>query len=98
MPNSQEEEISLAVLKIAAIQPNGIATFKRAYLEVPKFTKLSPSSKAPSGKRPGEVMWQQIVRNIKSHNGKFIKMGYLQHVSRVGYRITPAGKAYLSTL
>jgi hypothetical protein len=54
-----------------------------------------------SGTRPGEPMWHQIVRNIKSHdaaNGNFIERGLLEHIPRVGYRITTAGRARLRAL
>jgi hypothetical protein len=43
-------------------------------------------------------MWHQIVRNIKSHDGtegNFIHEGRLEHVPKVGFRITAAGKTYL---
>ena len=46
-------------------------------------------------------MWQQIVRNIKSHHeseNNFIKKGYLTHIPRVGYKITPAGADYLAKI
>ena len=44
-------------------------------------------------------MWQQIVRNIKSHDrasGNFIANGLLVHVPKIGYRITHAGRDYLT--
>jgi hypothetical protein len=40
-------------------------------------------------------MWEQKVRNIKSHSeapGNFICEGYLEHVPDVGHRVTEAGK------
>lgn len=43
-------------------------------------------------------MWQQLVRNIKSHDkspGNFIADGYLAHVPNVGYRITGLGEQFL---
>ena len=93
---AQEKDIARGVMRIAAAQDSGICTFKRAYAEIPNHITLSAGNKALSRKRPGEVMWQQIVRNIKSHNnGEFIGTGLLVHVPRVGYRITNKGRAAL---
>lgn len=93
-----EDKFALGVLRIAAAHPNGIASFGRARKEIPNFVKLSAADTAPSMTRPGEPMWHQIIRNIKSHSndeGNFIYEGYLKHVPRVGYRITPTGLAHL---
>lgn len=82
-------------MKIAATQANGVCSFKRAYAEIPNYVNLSANNLAPSQTRPGEPMWHQIVRNIKSHDansGNFIADGYLVHVPRVGYQITQAGR------
>jgi hypothetical protein len=96
---AQEKHIALGVMKIAASQASGICTFKRAYNEIPNYVNLSAANLAASQTRPGEVMWQQIVRNIKSHDktsGNFISDGYLVHVPKVGYAITGAGRRYLA--
>jgi hypothetical protein len=40
-------------------------------------------------------MWEQKIRNIKSHYeaaGNFIYEGYLEHVRGAGYRVTAKGK------
>ena len=98
MPAATEEDIALGVLQIAASQPGGVCTFKRAYSEIPNYVHLTPSNRAPSVTRRGEEMWEQLVRNIKSHDtspDNFIQRGLLEHVPRVGYRITPAGRRYL---
>lgn len=95
---AQEKHIALGVMKIAASQASGVCTFKRAYAEIPNYVNLSAGNLAPSQTRPGEPMWHQIVRNIKSHDqasGNFIADGYLVHVPKVGYAITRAGKRYL---
>jgi hypothetical protein len=39
-------------------------------------------------------MWHQIVRNIKSHDkdeGNAIYEGLLEHIPRVGYKVTKKG-------
>lgn len=95
---ADERDISIGVMKIAAKQANLICTFRRAYAELDTHVALSADNLASSTKRPGEVMWQQLVRNIKSHDksdGNFIAEGYLEHVSHVGYKITPKGLAFL---
>lgn len=94
MPAATENDIAFGVMQIAAAQPNGICTFKRAYAEIPNVVKLTASNLLPSITRHGEVMWQQLVRNIKSHSGSpdnFINRGWLQHVPKVGFRITDSG-------
>jgi hypothetical protein len=95
---ADEHDIAVGVMRIAASRSSGVCTFKRAYLEIPNLVPLSPANTAASVKRPGEQMWQQIVRNIKSHFniiGNAIYDGHLSHVPRVGYKITAAGNSYL---
>jgi hypothetical protein len=96
---ADERDIALGVMRIAATQPQGLCTFKRAYREIPTHVHLDHANLAASVTRPGEPMWHQIVRNIKSHDntsGNFIADGYLVHAPRTGYRITTAGIAYLN--
>ena len=96
MAKDAEERISKGVLAIAASNPNGLASFRRCRAEIPNHVKLTAADLAPSTTRPGEPMWHQIVRNIKSHNGEdnnYITLGYLEHVKRTGYRITVKGRA-----
>jgi hypothetical protein len=93
---AQEDDIAIGVMQIAAAQSSSICTFKRAYLEIPNFVNLSRANLAPSIKRPGEPMWHQIVRNIKSHNNAvFIGGGLLVHVPRIGYELTTKGLKFL---
>lgn len=96
MAQTTEADIAKAVMRIAARSPNNIATFKRLYNEVPNEIALTADDQRQSMTRPGEEMWQQIVRNIKSHSnieGNAIAEGWLDHVPRVGYRLTSAGRA-----
>ncbi|MEI6799129.1 MAG: hypothetical protein WCO04_07930 [Pseudomonadota bacterium] len=99
MTTTNEQQISLATLIIAAAQTNGTASFYRLKVEIPKKIMLTASDWAPSTTRNGEPMWHQLIRNIKSHSvndGNFIAEGWLEHVPRVGYRITAAGRRYLA--
>lgn len=99
-PTAVEDKFALGVLQIAASRPNGLATLKRCKAEISNYVNLNANDLAASVTRPGEPMWHQIVRNIKSHSkdeGNYIHEGYLDHVPRVGYRITDAGMAYLKS-
>ena len=98
MPRATENDVALAVLRIAASRPDGICTFNRARSEVPKLVKFAPDDLAQSATRPNEPMWHQLIRNIKSHYqelGNFINNGFLEHISRRGYKATPSGRAHL---
>lgn len=89
MPRATENDIAEAIRKIARQRPNQICTFKRAYAEVPNHVNLSGDDLAQSITRPNEQMWQQLVRNIKSHDktpGNYIQSGFLQHIKGVGYK------------
>jgi hypothetical protein len=90
-----EEEVAMLTVEIAAEQPDGIATFDQLRREIPHRYNLSAADRAQSWTRPNEAMWEQKVRNIKSHfeaPGNYISEGYLEHVRDVGYRVTEAGK------
>lgn len=99
MPRVTENEVALAVLKIAVTKPNDICTFDDARAEVPDHIALSADDMQESDTRPGEQMWHQQIRNIQSHHdadGNFIREGMLEHVPGEGYRATVTGKAYLN--
>lgn len=93
-----EAEIGLAVLQIAADSQNGVATLHRLKKEIPNYIKLSDTDRRVSDTRPNEQVWEQRIRNIKSHSttpGNIIAEGYAKHYPRVGYGITDAGRAHL---
>jgi len=96
---ASETDIAIGVMRIAAAQPNGTATYRRARRELPGLVKLNARNRDLSQTRPGEEMWHQIVRNIKSHDiagTNYFAQGLLRHVPRVGYQITKAGRAHLT--
>lgn len=96
MPKDAEERIAAGVLKIAAAHPKGKATFNACRAQIPSLVNLTSDDLAPSPTRSGEPMWHQTVRNIRCHHAEdsnYIARGYLEHIPRVGYRITPAGQA-----
>jgi len=101
MAGTSEDEIALGVLRIAAAQIDGRATFERLYADIPRVVNLTRDDWKGSTTRNGEPMWHQIVRNIQSHHtadGNFIQRGLLEHVPGKGYSATPKGRAYLKAL
>lgn len=95
-----EADVAIATLRIAAAQPNGTATFQRLKKDIPGLVKLSPEDRVQSVTRPNEELWEQLIRNIKSHYetaGNIICEGYAEHVPRVGYKITASGRKYLKS-
>jgi len=93
-----ENEVAFAACQIAAGMTNGIATFQRMKRDILSYLLLSAEDRAPSQTRNNEELWEQLIRNIKSHSnqpGNYISEGYLEHVPRLGYRITPTGRHHL---
>jgi len=99
MARVTETDVAFAVLQIADRQPDDLATFYRLKREIPDVLKLTADDLRKSPSRPREKIWEQQIRNIKSHANKspenFISRGYLVHESRRGYRITESGRRYL---
>ena len=94
-----EAEISEAVLKILAASKTGEAKLSVLKKLVPNVVTLSADDLAQSETRPNEPMWEQRLRNIKSHapiEGNYIREGYLTAPSRGVLRITDAGKRRVS--
>ena len=95
MARVTENEVALAVVKIAASQRDGICTFDLARSEVPKYLNLSVEDLQMSTTRPNEPMWHQQIRNIQSHHDapdNFIYEGYLVHIHNTGYEVTAKGR------
>jgi hypothetical protein len=93
-----EEEVAMLTVEIAAEQASGIASFAQLRREIPARFDLSAADLQQSVTRPNEAMWEQKMRNIKSHfeaEGNFIYKGYLEHVPRVGYRVTDTARKLL---
>jgi len=92
-----EEHVAHAVMFIAACDPDGLAPFSRCYAVIPHLIALNATQLAGSTTRNGEPMWFQQVRNLRSHHRagtNYVGLGLLEHVPRVGYRITDEGRAY----
>ncbi len=85
-----EEEVAFIVVQIAAERRDSIASFNCIRVEIPKRYRLSRADLAQSATRQNEAIWEQKIRNIKSHDkspGNYIHDGYLEHVRGVGYRV-----------
>ena len=96
----REPEARLLALKIAAQRPNRTASTQFIKKEMPKYTELSEIDLRPSLSRGNEVLWQQIVGNVISHQetpaGPF-KKGYATRTSN-GLSVTAKGMAYLNSI
>ena len=101
MSSTEEHDIAVAVMKIAAANPSGIATFNQMRADIPSYTRLTSAQKATSSIRSPEPMWHQLFRNIKSHDqaeGNAIYEGWLIHIPSKGYQVTAKGRKYIAKL
>jgi len=97
----EETDIARVVLTILADQPNGRATVKTIRGELPNYIYLSSSDKAGSLTRAREELWEQQVRNLKSHDktpGNVFAEGYVRWVRRGVWELTEAGWARVKFL
>ena len=67
MAKTSERKLGLAVMRILAASPDREATVRTLIKQAPDYIKLTAEDKEPSLTRPGEQMWEQRVRNLKSH-------------------------------
>ena len=96
-----EREMSAAVLKIAATKPGYYVTLDELRVEIPNYIELTPGDLEFSTTRPGERLWEQLLRNIQCHHANrtsFIRRGLLDHIPGGGYAATDAGREFLQTL
>ena len=95
-----EREMAIAVMRFLASQPHGEATQEEIRCAIPAYIDLTEGDMEDSPTRPGERLWEQIIRNINSHKNNstnFIFLGYLQPVTD-GFRITQEGLDFLESL
>jgi len=91
---ASETDIAFGILIVAAFQPSGIASYRRLKIEIPNHVRLTDFDRSESIMRPNEEMWMQKLQHIKANRdipGNFIHDGYLIHIPRVGFKITPSG-------
>jgi hypothetical protein len=99
MARVTERRVGIAVLNILAGQPNGEATVDTLKAELPKHITLSVDDQVGSTTRTNEELWEQQVRNLKSHDptpGNIFHEGYVIAVARGVWRITPTGQSHIT--
>ena len=85
-------------MQVLAECPSYEATVKTLIKNVPSHMKLTVRDQLQSVTRPNEEMWEQRVRNLKSHSGtpgNVIAEGFVLSLGRGRYRLTPAGLRHL---
>ena len=98
---TSESQIAKAVLRVLAVAPNGEATISQLVKHVPSEVSLTAGDRQQSGTREGEQLWEQIVRNIVSHQkteGNIIAEGFANSPSRGKLRITEAGRKHVQNM
>ncbi|TPI44501.1 hypothetical protein FJ414_01935 [Mesorhizobium sp. B3-1-6] len=98
MAKTSEPKLGLAVMQVLVTRPKHVATVRTLIREVPNQVKLTADDQEPSLIRQGEEMWEQRVRNLKSHDktpGNVIAEGFVEHVGRGLYQLTDAGLLHL---
>lgn len=98
MAKTSERGLGLAVLQVLASRPGGEADVRTLLRYIPDYINLTAEDHEPSGSRPGEEMWEQRVRNLKSHDksaGNVIGAGFVVRVGRGRYRLSDAGRGHL---
>ena len=95
MARITEAEVGNAVLQILASRRNGRATVRVLKDEMPSYLTLSSEDRVNSDTRTNEEIWEQQVRNLKSHKkteGNIFHSGYVVSVGRGVWQITDAGR------
>jgi hypothetical protein len=98
MAKTSETNLGLAVMRFLAARPNWQATMRTIIKRLPEHIALTSEDHEPSGVRPREEMWEQRVRNLKSHDkteGNILAEGFVERPARGYYRLTEAGFAHL---
>lgn len=97
---TSENVIAMAVMRIAAEDPNGICSYDEGRRKIPLMIALTSQDLSASPSQ-GVPRWIQRLRNIQSNSDggegstNFIKNGFLVHVPRTGYQITNRGRDLL---
>lgn len=95
MTMTTEPTLGLAVMKALSVEPSGEATVRTLIKAVPRYVKLTAQDMRSSDLRPRERIWEQRVRNLRSHHkaeGNIFAEGYVDRVGRGRYRLTAAGR------
>jgi hypothetical protein len=98
MAKTSEPVLGLAVMQALAAEPNGEASVQTLVKRVPTYVTLTPEDRDRSKTRPNEEVWEQRIRNLKSHDktpGNVIGEGFVEPVGKGRYRLTEAGRLHL---
>ena len=98
MPITSEPVLGLAVMQALATAPDGESEVQTIIKAVPAYLNLTAEDREISVTRPPEEMWEQRVRNLKSHDtrsGNVIAEGFVEHTGRGRYKLTAAGRLHL---
>jgi hypothetical protein len=68
MAKTTESVLGLAVMRALATQPKGEATVRTLIKLIPEFVNLTEEDQKPSDTRRNEEVWEQRIRNLKSHD------------------------------
>ena len=96
-----EYEMSVSVLRYLLNHARGEASQEELREPIPNYIDLTDGDTEDSTTRPGEKLWEQIVRNILSHKANkknFVNQGYLKPVREGGLRITEEGRDFIRNL
>jgi hypothetical protein len=92
-----EHDVAHAACIVLASRPEREGSIKVLIKEIPNQLTLSAADQARSKTRPREAMWEQQIRNIRSHHkspGNFNYEGFLESV-KGGLKLTEAGRLRL---
>jgi hypothetical protein len=84
MTKHREHEFAEAVENYL-FDAGGQASIGQIRRNLPHYIKLTTEDRRPSATRPGEEMWEQLVRNIVSHRyviGNAVNIGQLKYIPR----------------
>ena len=98
MAKTSEPKLGLAVMQVLAQEPANEATVRTLIKRVPEFVNLTDDDRITSGTRIHEQIWEQRVRNLKSHHktpGNVIADGLVEHVGHGRYRLSGEGRLRL---
>ncbi|GHD58348.1 hypothetical protein GCM10017083_41180 [Thalassobaculum fulvum] len=98
MAKTSERELGLAVMQVLASRSEHKAHVRTLIKNVPNYVTLTDDDRNQSATRPNEEVWEQRVRNLKSHHksdGNVIKDGYVEHAGRGMYKLTDVGVLHL---
>jgi Mrr N-terminal domain len=93
-----EAAVGIEMMRVLADCKDGQATVRTIKKRLPDYLELSEEDHEPSDTRKGEEMWEQQVRNQKSHDkspGNILHEGFVERPKIGTYRLTDAGWLHL---